>query len=125
MAGIVGRLMETILYVADMPAQVTFYRDRLGLAIKHPAGLADYSTAYWVELETGGCTLVLHGGGQKRLGADTPKIVFSVTDVPAAREALLERGVALGEVRSPAPGVWVADGKDPEGNPFSIESKER
>lgn len=125
MAGIVGRLMETILYVADMPAQVVFYRDRLGLAIKTPAGLADYSTAYWVEFETGACTLVLHGGGQKRLGADAPKIVFSVADIHAAREALVERGVTLSEVRSPAPGVLVADGKDPEGNQFSIESKER
>jgi len=125
MPGIVGRLMETILYVADMPGQVVFYRDRLGLAIKYPAGLADYSTEYWVEFETGGCTLVLHGGGQKRLGADAPKIVFSVADIHAAREALVERGVTLGEVRSPAPGVWVADGQDPEGNQFSIESKDR
>ncbi len=125
MPGILGRLMETILYVADMPAQVVFYRDRLGLAIKYPAGLADYGTEYWVELETGGCTLVLHGGGQKRMGADAPKIVFSVADIHAAREALGERGVTLSTVRSPAPGVLVADGKDPEGNQFSIESKER
>lgn len=125
MAGIVGRLMETILYVADMPGQVMFYRDRLGLAIKCPVGLADYSTAYWVEFETGGCTLVLHGGGQKRLGADAPKIVFSVADIHAAREVLVERGVPLSAVRSPAPGVLVADGRDPEGNQFAIESKER
>ena len=125
MAGLVGRLMETILYVADMPAQVSFYRDRLGLTVKYPAGLNDYSTEYWVEFETGACTLVLHGGGQKRLGVYSPKLVFSVSDVAAARETLLERGVRLGEVRSPAPGVTVADGADPEGNHFSIESKER
>ena len=125
MAGIVGRLMETILYVADMPGQVMFYRDRLGLGIKYPAGPADYSTEYWVEFETGGCTLVLHGGGQKRLGPDAPKVVFSVADIHAARAALVERGVTLSVVRSPAPGVLVADGQDPEGNQFSIESKER
>lgn len=125
MAGLVGRLMEVILYVADMPGQVSFYRDRLGLAVKYPAGQADYSTEYWVEFETGGCTLVLHGGGPKRLGADAPKVVFSVADIHAARAALAERGVTLGEVRSPAPGVLVADGADPEGNQFSIETKER
>ena len=125
MPGIVGRLLETILYVADMPAQVSFYRDRLGLALKAPAEQNDFSTAYWVEFETGACTLVLHGGGQGRLGVDAPKIVFSVADIHAAREMLLERGVTLSEVRSPAPGVLVADGKDPEGNHFSIESKER
>jgi predicted enzyme related to lactoylglutathione lyase len=125
MAGLVGRLLETILYVADMPAQVSFYRDRLGLAVKAPAGEADFSTVYWVEFETGACTLVLHGGGQGRLGVDAPKLVFAVADIHAARAALLERGVALGDVRSPAPGVWVADGKDPEGNAFSIEQRER
>jgi predicted enzyme related to lactoylglutathione lyase len=125
MPGIVGRLMETILYVADMGAQVTFYRDRLGLAVKSPAGLSDYSTQYWVEFETGACTLVLHGGGQGRTGPDAPKLVFNVADIHAARETLTERGVTLGEVRAPAPGVLVADGTDPEGNHFAIESKER
>lgn len=31
-------------------------------------------------------------------------------------------GVELGEVRTPAPGVEVCDGRDPEGNPFSVEA---
>lgn len=29
----------------------------------------------------------------------------------------------VGDARSPAPGVTVCDGTDPEGNPFSIENK--
>ena len=29
----------------------------------------------------------------------------------------------MGDVRSPAPGVEVCNGKDPEGNAFSIESQ--
>jgi hypothetical protein len=49
--------------------------------------------------------------------------VFRVTDVPGARQGLLRRGVPMGEVRSPAPGVQVSDGVDPEGNRFSIESR--
>ena len=47
-----------------------------------------------------------------------------VDDILAAREELLNRGVELGEVRSAAPGVWVCDGEDPEGNKLSIESHE-
>lgn len=121
--GIILGLFETILYVEDMAAQVAFYRDKLGLAVKEPRGLADYSHEYWVELDTGPCTLVLHGGGKRRLSEDAPKVVFQVENISEARAALLARGVSLGQQRTPAPGVWVCDGYDPEGNKFSIESR--
>lgn len=122
--GTIGELMEVILYVQDMGQQVSFYCNTLGLHVVEPRGVADYSHEYWVELDTGGCRLVLHGGGKRRLGEDTPKIVFRVTDILAAREELTSKGVAIGQARSPAPGVWVCDGKDPEGNPYSIEQHE-
>lgn len=120
---IVGELREVILYVEDMGAQVSFYRDVLGLEVEAPAGGQDLDGASWVALATGACTLALHAGGQRRLGDDAPKIVFLVADVPRAREELLQRGVAMGKVRSPAPGVQVCDGLDPEGNKFSVESR--
>ena len=115
--------MEVILYVQDMGAQVSFYRDMLGLEVKEPRGESEWASIHWVELDTGSCTLALHAGGQRRLGNDAPKIVFRVSDVLAARQGLVRRGVPMGEVRSPAPGVQVADGVDPEGNRFSIESR--
>jgi catechol 2,3-dioxygenase-like lactoylglutathione lyase family enzyme len=43
-----GPLIEVILYVADMDAQVCFYRDTLGLPIANPQGLADYGEQMWV-----------------------------------------------------------------------------
>lgn len=113
---------KIILYVQDMPAQVRFYRDVLGLKMKHLADNADFTQAYWIEFETGDCTLVLHGGGQGRQGADAPKIAFAVADIHDARQMLLKRGAQVGEVRSPAPGVFVCDGVDPEGNFFSIDA---
>jgi predicted enzyme related to lactoylglutathione lyase len=119
-----GPMMEVILYVQDMAAQVAFWRDVMGLRVKYPADSADYSEEFWVELGSGPCTLVLHGGGNREMGSDAPKVVFSVADVEAARQMLLDRGVTVGAVRSPAPGVIVADGVDPEGNKFSIETKE-
>jgi len=120
---IAGELMEVILYVQDMGAQVSFYRDLLGLEVKEPRGEGEWSGVHWVELDTGSCTLALHAGGQRRLGEDAPKIVFRASDVPAARQELVRLGVPMGEVRSPAPGVQVSDGADPEGNKFSIESR--
>lgn len=117
-------LIEIILYVADMDAQVKFYREMFELPVTYPAELDSYADQFWVTLDAGGVILALHGGGQGRLGADTPKIVFGVADIHAAQAELLAKGVNISEVRTAAPGVWVCDGHDPEGNPFSIESHE-
>jgi catechol 2,3-dioxygenase-like lactoylglutathione lyase family enzyme len=116
-------LIEVIVYVRDMPRAVEFYRDILGLRVTYPAGPADYGAEHWVTLDTGACTLALHAGGQGQAGADAPKIVFQVAEVESAREALVARGVTLGPVRQAAPGVRVCDGRDPDGNPFSLEAR--
>lgn len=117
-----GPLHELILYVQDMHAQVTFYRDTLGLPISYPADLDDYADQFWVVFETGQCSLALHGGGEQRLGEDAPKFVFKVDDIEQTRQELLAKNVNVSEVHSPSPGVHVADCQDPEGNLFSIES---
>lgn len=117
-------LMEVILYVEDMNAQVEFYTKKLGFKVSYPQGMDEYTDQMWVTLDTGACNLALHGGGKRRFGKDAPKIVFRVDDILAVREELLRLGVLLGEVRSAAPGVWVCDGEDIEGNKLSIESHE-
>ena len=115
------RLDRVFLYVQDMGKQVAFWRDTMGLPVLHPAGAADLAEEYFVVLDAGPSRLVLHGGGTKQLGKDAPLLSFHVADVKAERERLLARGVKLGEVRSPAPGVQVSDGVDPEGNRFSLD----
>jgi len=115
-------LIEVILYVQNMTSQVAFYHDKLELPILYPVHVTDFGQEYWVVLDTGACKLALHGGGQQRLGADSPKIVFGVANMAEARTTLLQRGVHLGEIRTAAPGILVCDGVDPEGNPFSIEA---
>lgn len=117
-----GSLCEIIIYVSDMDAQVRFYRDTLGLQIAYPSGLDDYADEHWVVFDTGECSLALHGGGSKEFGKDAPRFVFNVDDISCVRDALIARGVPVGEIRSPADGVEVVDCKDPEGNVFSIES---
>ncbi len=119
-----GGLIEVILYVQDMNVEVAFYRDKLGLEVSYPEGSPDFSKESWVALQTGQCTLALHNGGNRRFGVDSPKIVFQVRDIKDVRNELLKRGATIGEVRPAAPGIWVCDGMDPEGNEFSIESDE-
>lgn len=120
----IGEVMEVILYVEDMNRQVTFYRDVLGLKVMHTPALEDYANEFWVQFDTGFCSLALHGGGQRRFGDDAPKFVFRVNDIHEVRQLLVDQQVEMGDIRSAAPGVWVCDGVDPEGNKFSIESQE-
>lgn len=117
-----GPLHEIILYVSNMIGQVSFYRDTLGLEVAYPEDLEDGSEAFWVVFKTGQCSLALHGGGEKRIGEDAPKIVFQVDDVASAREELIAKGVPMSEIVEPAPGIQVSNSRDPEGNAFSIES---
>jgi membrane protease YdiL (CAAX protease family)/catechol 2,3-dioxygenase-like lactoylglutathione lyase family enzyme len=119
-----GELMKVILYVQDMNAQVAFYRDILGLAVREPDGVNDFRDFYWVEFSTGPCSLILHAGGKGHIDEDTPKIVFRVIDIRTSRATLLEKGVKMGETRSTESGVQMCEGRDPEGNAFSLESGE-
>jgi predicted enzyme related to lactoylglutathione lyase len=107
-------LFEVVLTVDDMEAQTRFYRDVLGLEVER-------ESEYWTTFRTGRCTFALHGGGRSD-GAGA-RVVFKVDDVEAERERLLASGVELGEIRSPADGVLVVDGRDPEGNPFHLEQR--
>jgi catechol 2,3-dioxygenase-like lactoylglutathione lyase family enzyme len=111
-------LAKTILYVKDMDIQVSFYRDKLDLQVKDPVD--NYKDRVWVEFVTGECTLALHLDRNKELGKDRPKLVFGVEDIETAHQILSDRGVKLSPINSRQGNVKVADGFDPEGNPFSI-----
>ncbi len=71
---VLAELMEVILYAHDMQAQVTFYRDKLGLSVKEPQGVQDYGDVYWVEFNQRSsiralarwcCTAVANAGWEK------------------------------------------------------------
>jgi catechol 2,3-dioxygenase-like lactoylglutathione lyase family enzyme len=114
-------LIQVILYVADMDRAVQFYRVMLGLTVVQPAGVESYVNEQWVLLETGGAQLALHTGGAGELGADAPMVVFKVAEVEPLRNKLLAFGVAMEDSFSPAPGVTIANGRDPDGNRFTIK----
>jgi predicted enzyme related to lactoylglutathione lyase len=120
----IGHLKEVILYVENMNSQVLFYKDKMGLEVDYPKDTDNLENEKWVVFQTGPCRLALRSGGRCRLGEDAPKMVFEVEDLPKIREELIRRGVPLNEIWSPAAGIFVSDGVDPEGNSFSIESAE-
>ena len=63
---------------------------------------------------------MFHFDPQKQLGEDRPKLVFKVADIEAAHQVLSKQVVEFSQINSRSGNIQVADGCDPEGNPFSI-----
>jgi catechol 2,3-dioxygenase-like lactoylglutathione lyase family enzyme len=114
---VTNELSEIVLHVDDLPAQLAFYRDFLGLPVKSmPQG-----SPARAELNAGSCALVLDAGLTPGPSAARTRFVFRVADLNAARRDLQARGVRLGPIYEPAPDWQACDGKDPEGNLFSLQ----
>ena len=107
-------MRRIVLFTKDMRGMVAFYRDILGLRlVKDEPG--------WKEFDAAGCVIALHNGSS-HVGKRPPKIGFWASDVAAAREALIGRGAKLGKVMLGS-GLTRCEGKDPDGNPFSISDR--
>jgi catechol 2,3-dioxygenase-like lactoylglutathione lyase family enzyme len=118
------KLNQIILFVQDMHETAMFYRDKLGLKLLYPTDIDDFAGERWAIFDTGSCQLALHSGGKRRLGDDSPKLVFRVDDLEEARRELLSMGVSLSEIRPIQSGLSICNGVDPEGNRFSLESQD-
>lgn len=112
------QLSQIILYVENMPNQVAFYRDVMGLTLSHPLDISDFSAEQWVTFAAGACSLALHAGDSKRFGKDAPKLVFQVHNIQQVRDALVAKGVEISEVFEVVPQTFVCDSHDPE---FSLK----
>jgi catechol 2,3-dioxygenase-like lactoylglutathione lyase family enzyme len=113
-------MMQIILYVSDMDAEVHFYRDVLGLEIVYPqVALEDYSSEMWVEFDAGGCALALHGGADNP-PAGSHEVIFKVEDLEHARQEILNAGIHIAEIRLLEDGAPIAEGVDPDGHRFAI-----
>ena len=107
-------MRRIVLFTKDMAGMIGFYRDVLDLPlVKDEPG--------WKEFDANGCLIALHNGSSQ-VGKRPPKIGFWSNDVVGAREALIARGAKLGKVLSGS-GLRRCEGKDPDGNPFSISDR--
>jgi lactoylglutathione lyase len=106
-----------ILYVRDTERSARWYHETLGLPVrvKEPG---------WVELDTKGVTLCLHGGRKHGPSPDQPSVGFKVDDFDATWKKLQLREVpGLGEPFSPCPGVRCLSFQDPDGNALGVEGR--
>jgi catechol 2,3-dioxygenase-like lactoylglutathione lyase family enzyme len=110
-----------MLGVRDMDRSVQFYRDRLGLTLKHQfPGFAMF--------EAGAVTLVLSEDRAKGAASVTgaTEVIFSAEDVKAGVEALQRQGVEFShpphQVNGP---MWAANFLDPDGHMLTLFGPER
>ena len=105
-----------MLSVQNVARSLDFYRDKLGLTVQN-------QIPGFAFMDAGKVTLCLSEPAAKARGQapGAGEIVFSVEDVTGAYQALREKGVQFThEPRSVAPGTWVANFDDPDGNHLSI-----
>jgi catechol 2,3-dioxygenase-like lactoylglutathione lyase family enzyme len=112
------QVRRVILFVQDVTKVGAFYRDVLGLPVK----VSPDDPKAWLEFDAGSCSIALHDGGIPSAGRRQPKIVFYAEDVTQVRAELIARGAKLGAVQD-AGEFQFCDGKDPEGNPYSISGR--
>ena len=112
------KLSGAMLFVVDLPAMETFYRDVVGFA-----PIAETRLDGWVEFDTGSTRFALHAIPAHFGATASPapregegcKLILAVDDLAAARE----RFVAAGATILDRPwGGW--DFADPEGNVIGV-----
>jgi predicted enzyme related to lactoylglutathione lyase len=109
---------QFVLYVRDMGRAIAFYRDLMGLEVVS-------EDATFSVLGTGGASIGLHhtSSPEPHATPNAPVVSFASPDVPAAHRLLAEAGVAFtAEPFELAPGQWLAEFLDPDGNRLALIS---
>lgn len=111
------RIDYAIVFVSDMDRSIEFYRDVVGLTLK-------FETPEWTEFATEGSTLALHRAGEGNAGdanaAGTCRTGFSVPDIEAFHQRMIENGVECVEEPRESFGAKLAQYKDPDGMRFGV-----
>jgi predicted enzyme related to lactoylglutathione lyase len=111
-------LRRVIVFARNMNTLAAFYRDVLGL---DELTTPDDSRT-WREFQAGASSIALHNGGVAISAGKPPKIVFYVSDVAQARDALNARGANFGRVIVTGE-FQLSNGTDPEGNALALSSR--
>lgn len=110
--------------VSDVDRAKVFYVEKVGFNTDHDTRFGD--TARVVQLTPPGsaCSIVI-GTGLGEISEMTPGSVKAlhlvVANVATAREALIARGVDVGDVEDHGGGVKFAHFRDPDGNSWALQ----
>jgi len=127
------KLEVVVVPVTDVDRARTFYADKVGFHVDHDTRVGD--TVRIVQLTPPGsaCSIVIGSGVSESVPGSLKGLQLVVADIAAARSQLVERGVAVSQVRHIENGVWL-DGPggtwnsfvffdDPDGNGWAIQER--
>ena len=108
------QLVYVIVFVDDMSAGVSFYRETLRLPLR-------FSSPHWSEFDTGATTLALHPSSREN-PAGTAQLGFRVPDMATCRTQLERAGVKFTREPAAEHGVLLAEFMEPAGMRFSLSA---
>lgn len=117
----VTRLGQVAVPVQNVERATAFYRDVLGLPFLFAAGQLAF-------FDCGGVRLMLDRPGKPEFDHPSSILYFSVPDIQAAHQRLLDAGVMIVEsphIVAPMPDhdLWMAFFRDTEGNVMALMSE--
>jgi catechol 2,3-dioxygenase-like lactoylglutathione lyase family enzyme len=130
-----------ILPVSDVDGALAFYTDKAGFTLDVDYAPTDEFRVVQLTPPGSGCSIQFGIGLTGAAPGSMRNIYAVVNDLQAARDELVERGVAVGEIRHKAqPGNWrgdwgpgldpdrtdyasFADFTDPDGNQWALQER--
>ncbi|HEU4568914.1 MAG TPA: VOC family protein [Marmoricola sp.] len=109
--------------VSDVDRAKAFYAEKLGFSVDVDVRPADGVRVVQLTPPGSACSIGLGTGLDAYLGAagSLRALHLVVEDIEAARAALVERGVEVGEVVDVGGGVRYAGFSDPDGNGWTLQ----
>jgi len=117
-------LEVVIVPVSDLDRSIAFYRDQLGFHLDHLTEAGDMRFAQLTPPGSG-CSIVMGNlpGSDRMAPGSLHGLQLVVTDAAAARQQLLDRGVAAGEITvfDERDGGTFFGFSDPDGNGWGVQ----
>ena len=109
---------------SDIDRSKAFYVDQIGFHLDHDVEPGNGMRVVQLTPPGSGCSILL-GSGMGEISEMTPGIIkglhLVVDDVVALREALIGRGVAMGDLVEFPGGIKYAGFSDPDGNSWMLQ----
>jgi catechol 2,3-dioxygenase-like lactoylglutathione lyase family enzyme len=106
------RLTYAIKYVADMDEAISFYRDKLGLALT-------FQSPFWSEFATGETVLALHPASEDK-PAGSVELGFGVDDLGEFYQRRDQLGIEFTREPKEMRGIHIAAIRDADGSHVSV-----
>ena len=122
-----------VVPVFDVDRAKRFYAEQVGFAVDHDTAISDEMRVIQLTPLGSGCSIVIGSGIAKMAPGSLHGLQLVVSDIQAAREMLVERGVAVSPVQH-YEGSSLLDGpgghwnsfiffQDPDGNSWTVQER--